>query len=69
MFASRTFSPSEKNYSRIEIEALSLVFGVSKVHSYLCGRQFTLVTAHKHFTYIFGPKKGVSTIAATWVQR
>lgn len=68
-FVSRSLSSSERNYSQVEKEALSLVFRVKKFHLYLYGRKFTLTTDHKPLTTILGPKQGVPTLAAARLQR
>ena len=68
-FASRTLLPSERNYSQVEKEALSLIFGIMKFHTYLFGRPFTLVTDHKPLTTIFGSKRGVAPVVAARLQR
>ena len=57
-FASRTLSTSEQNYSQIDKEALSLIFGLQKFHNYLYGRKYTLITDHKPLTTVLGPKYG-----------
>ena len=64
-FASRT---REHNYAQVEKEALSLMFA-EKFHSYLYGRQFTIVPNHKPLTAILGPKKGTPPLAAARLQR
>ena len=46
-FASHTLSPAEQNYSQLEKEGLSCVFGARKFHSYLYGHAFELITDHK----------------------
>ena len=68
-FASRSLSPSERNYAQVEKEALSLVFGVKHFHTYLYGRVFTIATDHKPLTTILGPKKGIPPLAAARHQR
>ena len=56
-------------YSQVEKEALSPIFRVCKFHAYLFGCTFTPVTDHEPLTSIFGPTKGVPTIAAARLQR
>ena len=68
-FGSRTLSKSEKNYSQIEREALALIFGVKKFHSYLFGRKFVLVTDHRPLTTIFKPTARTPPITAARLQR
>ena len=67
-YASRSLTASEKNYSQLEKEALSIVFGIKKFHQYLYGHLFTLYTDHKLLTNILGPNQDVPPIAAARLQ-
>ena len=68
-YASRSLSETEKKYSQIEKEALSLVWGVKKFQMYLEGHRFTLVTDHQPLKYIMDPGKAVPVTAAARIQR
>ncbi|KAL5267338.1 hypothetical protein ACHWQZ_G004399 [Mnemiopsis leidyi] len=68
-FASRTLSKSERNYSQIEKEALSLVWGVGKFHKFVYARKFTLVTDHKPLLYILKENRAIPDMAASRIVR
>ena len=57
----KTLSTSESNYAQLEKEALALIFGVRKFHTYLYGCPFTLVTDNKPLQCILRPKKRDTT--------
>ena len=53
-FASRTLSKAEQNYAQIEREGLAVIFGVSKFHKYIHGREFIIITDHKPLLVYLG---------------
>ena len=67
--ASWSLSETEKKYSQIEKEALSMIWGVKKFQTYLKGPHFTLVTDHQPLKYIMDPRKAVPVTAAARIQR
>ena len=68
-FASKTLTSTEKNYSQVEKEALSIIFGVKKFHQYLSGRHFQLTIDHKPLLAIFSPEKSLPVMTLQRLQR
>ena len=68
-FASRSLTPAEKKYSQLDKEALAIVFGVTRFHQYLYGRNFTLLTDHKPLVHLFNPTHSIPQMAASRIQR
>ena len=63
-YASRLLTKAEQNYSQIEREALSIVWGIKKFNLYLCLNKFILVTDHKALTTLFNPDKPLPVLAS-----
>jgi hypothetical protein len=59
---------TEKRYSQIHKEALSLILAVKKFSLHLKGIHFVLITDHKPLVSIFDRYKSVSTVAAGRLQ-
>ena len=59
VMASRSLSPSEKNYSQIDREALALTFAVKKFHQYVYGKHYVVYTDHKPLLGLFGETKSL----------
>ena len=65
-YLSRSLIPSEKNYTVSEIEALSIVFAVTRFRPYLFGHEFTVVTDHQALIYMFRNNEHIPRISR-WI--
>lgn len=68
-YASRSLSKAEKNYSQLDREGLSCVFGVTKFHQYLYGNKFVLVSDHKPLLGLFNENRPIPAQASARIQR
>ena len=48
-YASRSLTDVEKRYAQIECEALAVLYGLQKMHTYIYGHHVTVATEHKPF--------------------
>ena len=63
-YASRTMTASERTYSQIDKDALSIIYGVKHFDQYLFGKKFTLVTEHKPLITLLSEIKAVPQTAS-----
>ena len=68
-FASCTLTQAQQNYSQLEKEAFSIIFGLKRFRQYLYGRSFTSLTDHRPLLTLFGPQRPVAAHAAARLQR
>ena len=68
-FASCTLTQAQQNYSQLEKEAFSIIFGLKRFRQYLCGRSFTILTDHRPLLSLFGPNNPVAVHAAARLRR
>ena len=68
-FASVTLTDAQKNYSQLDKEAFSIIFGLKRFYHYLAGREFTIITDHKPLLRLFGHDQPVPVHAAARLQR
>jgi hypothetical protein len=68
-FISRSLSASEQNYSQIDREALAIYWAIKKLHGYLYGYKFRLITDNKPLVAIFAPNKEIPIASAARLQR
>ena len=61
-------STAECKYSQLDEEALEIVFGVTRFHRFVYGRQFTLYSDHKPLIHIFDQTKCVPAMASAHIQ-
>ena len=69
-YASRTLSSSERNYSQIDKESLSIIFAAKHFHLFLYGnKKITIYTDHKPLISLFGANSKLQTLVAARLQK
>ena len=69
MCISRLLNSAEKGYSQTQKEALAVFWAVRRLHKYLFGMHFTIVTDHHALQFLFNPNKSVAKTTAAMLQR
>ena len=64
-----SLTDAEKKYSTTEIESLSSVWCIEKLHLYLYQKKFNVRFDYRPLLYIFGPKSKTSARMERWQLR
>ena len=64
-FVSRTLAQAERNYGQIEREGVAIIFGVTKFHKCVYGRDFVIQTYHRPLLGLLM----ISSLASARIQR
>ena len=67
-YTSCTLSPAGKNYAHIEKNRLAVIFAIRKLHQYLYGHVFKIITDHNLLLGLFGQNKATPPMVATRIQ-
>ena len=66
-YASRSLTDAEIHYSQTEREALGIVWACERLHMYLYGTDFQILTDHKPLKFIYSRKSQPSARVNRWV--
>jgi transposase InsO family protein len=66
---SRRLSKAEQGYAQTHREALAVYWAVMRLHKYLFGLKFTIVTDHEALKFIYSPTSSLAKSSAAMVQR
>ena len=66
---SRRLSSAERGYSQTQREALAVFWAVNRLHKYLFGLHFCIVSDHEALKFIYHPHQSLSKSSAAMVQR
>ena len=69
LYASRTLTEIERKYSQTEKEALAIVWSCERLHMYLIGTEFELLTDHAPLQFIFSPNSKPCARVERWMLR
>lgn len=69
LFISRSLTKAEQHYSQLDREALAIAWAINKLHMYLMGRKFTLITDNRPLTRIFKHDAKLPSITASRLLR
>jgi transposase InsO family protein len=66
IYIHKRLTPTQERYSQIDKEALAIKWAVEKLHHFLIGREFTLLTDHMPLVHIFNShRKKLPTLCAS----